>query len=187
MAILDVLGLVGSVASGGVLSAALHGVEMFAAARKAKKNNEHELAMFQLELDAKERGIEADDERSEREARALVQSTLINADVAMHAAATDADKNETNQASQWVKNYKATTRPNILYGLFFLNLLLLVWGLLDPVSFNQFAGYIPTKINGVEYTNKVGAELILAVRTGFLVGLGFYFGDRGIGKLRGRE
>ena len=146
---------------------------------RADKRHELDLARMQIEreLELRKAGFEAQ-ERIEQihsadlelQTNAKANENLVNAQVAEMQAIYEHDESLNEGTSQWMKNLRASVRPVITYGFFFLLVGIdaaLVWhGFTHDVSFQDMADQLWD-----DDTQALFASIIA-----------FHFGGRAFGK-----
>jgi hypothetical protein len=119
-----------------------------------RNDKKHELALAQLqiqrELEMRKLGFEAQErvenihtQQLEIETKSAEKQSLVSAQVAEMQAIYAHDTSLNEGTSQWMKNLRASVRPVITYGFFFLLVGIdaaLAWhGFTNNVSFNDMA------------------------------------------------
>ena len=146
---------------------------------RSDKKHELELAQMQIarELEMRKLGFEAQErvehihtEQLEIETKSAEKQSLVNAQVAEMQAIYAHDTALNEGTSQWMKNLRASVRPVITYGFFFLLVAIdaaLAWhGITNNVSFDDMAEQLWD-----DETQALFASIIA-----------FHFGGRAFGK-----
>ena len=146
---------------------------------RSDKKHELELAQMQIarELEMRKLGFEAQErvehihtEQLEIETKSAEKQSLVNAQVAEMQAVYAHDTALNEGTSQWMKNLRASVRPVITYGFFFLLVAIdaaLAWhGITNNVSFDDMAEQLWD-----DETQALFASIIA-----------FHFGGRAFGK-----
>jgi hypothetical protein len=146
-----------------------------------RADKKHEMALAQLqiqrELEMRKLGFEAQErvenihtQQLEIETKSADRQNLVNAQVAEMQAVYAHDTALNEGTSQWMKNLRASVRPVITYGFFFLLVAIdaaLAWhGITNNVSFNDMAEQL--------WDNET--------QTLFASIIAFHFGGRAFGK-----
>jgi hypothetical protein len=146
---------------------------------RADKKHELELAQLQIqrEMELRKLGFEAQErvenihtQQLEIETKSAEKQSLVNAQVAEMQAVYAHDTALNEGTSQWMKNLRASVRPVITYGFFFLLVAIdaaLAWhGITNNVSFDDMAEQLWD-----DETQALFASIIA-----------FHFGGRAFGK-----
>jgi len=146
---------------------------------RSDKRHEMELAQLQVqrEMELRKLGFEAQErvenihtQQLEIETKSAEKQSLIAAQTAEMQAVYAHDTSLNEGTSQWMKNLRASVRPVITYGFFFLlvgiDLALIVHGFRYDISFEQMAEHL--------WDNETQA-LFASI-------IAFHFGGRAFGK-----
>jgi len=148
---------------------------------QAKQDKEHELALAQMqitrELELRKAGFEAQERvehiRSEQlatESAANTQQAIIGAQQAEMQAIYAHDTALNEGTSQWMKNLRASVRPVITYGFFFL------------LMFVDIAGFWYGYYMSVPFNDMLNMLWDSDTQALFASIIAFHFGGRAFGK-----
>ena len=112
----------------------------------AQLQTERELAMRKLGFEAQERVEAIHTEQIEIQTKSAEKTAIISAQQAEIQAIYAHDVSLNEGTSQWVKNLRASVRPVITYGFFFLlvaiDVALVVHGFMYDISFENMAEHL---------------------------------------------
>jgi len=146
-----------------------------------KSDKKHEMALAQLqiqrELEMRKLGFEAQErvehiksEQLEMETKSQEKQTLVGAQVAEMQAIYAHDMSLNEGTSQWMKNLRASVRPVITYGFFFL-----LVGIDTALAYHGFA----SNVSFQELSDQLWDDNTQAL---FASIIAFHFGGRAFGK-----
>jgi len=146
-----------------------------------KSDKKHEMALAQLqiqrELEMRKLGFEAQErvehiksEQLEMETKSQEKQALVGAQVAEMQAIYAHDMSLNEGTSQWMKNLRASVRPVITYGFFFL-----LVGIDTALAYHGFA----SNVSFQELADQLWDDNTQAL---FASIIAFHFGGRAFGK-----
>lgn len=119
---MDILSILTSVGSGGILGGVLSLGKLWGAYKEKKLAFEHEAAMAIVDQDNMKLEIEANKHKSELE----LEATELETDAKALTSAINAEAN-TKGSSPWVNDLKASTRPMLTYMLVIMAFITITW------------------------------------------------------------
>lgn len=146
-----------------------------------RADKKHEMALAQLqiqrELEMRKLGFEAQErvenihtQQLEIETKSADKQNLVNAQVAEMQAIYAHDTALNEGTSQWMKNFRASVRPAITYGFFFL-----LVGIDAALIWHGFANDVPFKDMADQLWDDETQALFASI-------IAFHFGGRAFGK-----